>query len=161
MDESRIKLVLLNNIIGGPAMNSMLNLEIREKYGLGYHIESSANSYCDTGVWSIYLSTQKMHLEKSVGLVNKILENVKLKSISEPKLQKYKKQLLGQMAISLENPTNLVNVIAKSYLTFERLDTMSDLIKKVEQVSAKDLIDVANIVYHKDNFNSLIFESKY
>ncbi len=161
VDKNRIKLVLLNNIIGGPAMNSLLNLEIREKYGLGYHVESEVNSYCDTGVWSIYLSTQKMHLDKSLSLVHKILNQVKMNKISETKLQKYKKQMLGQLAISLENPSRLLNVIAKSYLTFGRLDTMSDLILKVEAITSQDLIEIANKIYNENNFNSLIFESKY
>ena len=46
----RSSLFLLNNILGGPGMNSRLNLNIREKYGFAYNIESSYTPYTDTGI---------------------------------------------------------------------------------------------------------------
>ncbi|HQV01361.1 MAG TPA: pitrilysin family protein, partial [Bacteroidia bacterium] len=58
-DKQRIELVLLNNILGGPGMNSRLNLSIREKYGYTYNIESNYNAYSDTGIFSLYLATDK------------------------------------------------------------------------------------------------------
>ena len=48
-------LLLLNNVLGGPAMNSRLGLNIREKHGIAYNIESYMNLYSDVGMLGIYL----------------------------------------------------------------------------------------------------------
>ena len=40
-DEKRTGLYLLNNILGGPGMNSRLNLALRERRGLVYNVEAT------------------------------------------------------------------------------------------------------------------------
>ena len=49
----RMGMYLLNNILGGPGMNSLLNLSLREKNGLVYNVESSYQPFTDTGMWSV------------------------------------------------------------------------------------------------------------
>src|SRR5690606_21727596 len=46
-DPRRLPFVLLTNILGGPGMNSRLNLGIREKYGFVYSIDASYSSFTD------------------------------------------------------------------------------------------------------------------
>ena len=70
-------MILLNNILGGPGMNSRLNLNIREKYGFAYTIESQYNAYSDTGNFSIYMGVDPQSLEKAVNLVFKELYKLK------------------------------------------------------------------------------------
>ena len=53
-DPRRWSLFLLNNMMGGPGMNSRLNLSLRERRGLVYTVESSMASFSDTGLWCIY-----------------------------------------------------------------------------------------------------------
>ena len=48
-NEKRLPLFLLNNLLGGPGMNSRLNVSLREKHGLVYNVESNVTSYTDTG----------------------------------------------------------------------------------------------------------------
>ena len=49
-DDKRTALYLLNNILGGPGMNSRLNVSLRERRGLVYTVESNLTSYTDTGL---------------------------------------------------------------------------------------------------------------
>ena len=56
-DKDYTAIVLLNNLLGGPSMNSRLNLNIRERHGIAYQIESFINSYNDSGIWGIYAGT--------------------------------------------------------------------------------------------------------
>jgi predicted Zn-dependent peptidase len=72
-DDKRIPLSLLTNILGGPGMNSRLNLSLREKHGLAYNIESNYTPYVDTGVFSIYFGTDKGYLDKCLSLIDKEL----------------------------------------------------------------------------------------
>src|SRR5699024_5456778 len=55
----KMELLLLNNILGGAGMSSVLNLAVREKYGIAYTIESHYGVYYDTGIFSIYMGTDK------------------------------------------------------------------------------------------------------
>ncbi|NQX92753.1 MAG: insulinase family protein, partial [Flavobacteriales bacterium] len=70
-DEKRTTMVLLNNILGGPGLNSRLNLHIREKYGFAYNIESMYHSYSDTGLFQLYLATDPKYIKKTLKLVRK------------------------------------------------------------------------------------------
>ena len=78
--EQFIPMVLLNNLLGGPGMNSRLNLNIREKYGFAYNLESFYSPYTDTGVFGVYLGTHKDDIDKSLNLVKKEHPPIKIKS---------------------------------------------------------------------------------
>lgn len=52
-DDKRTALYLLNNVLGGPGMNSKLNVSLRERRGLVYNVESNLTSYTDTGAFCI------------------------------------------------------------------------------------------------------------
>ncbi|KAA6322176.1 putative zinc protease, partial [termite gut metagenome] len=56
-DDKRTGLYLLNNIVGGPGMNSRLNITLRERRGLVYNVESNITPYTDTGVFCIYFGS--------------------------------------------------------------------------------------------------------
>ena len=43
-DDKRTALYLLNNVLGGPGMNSKLNVSLRERRGLVYNVESNLTS---------------------------------------------------------------------------------------------------------------------
>jgi predicted Zn-dependent peptidase len=49
--KNKYGLLLLNNLLGGMGMSSRLNLEIREKHGIAYTIESNYTSFTDTGIF--------------------------------------------------------------------------------------------------------------
>ena len=70
-------MILLNNILGGPGLNSRLNLGIREKYGFTYHIESHYTPYSDTGIFNIYLASERDKLQKCIKLVKKELRKLR------------------------------------------------------------------------------------
>ncbi|HBF19124.1 MAG TPA: peptidase M16, partial [Cryomorphaceae bacterium] len=79
-DEDKARtLHLLNNLLGGPGMNSRLNLNIREKYGFTYNIESFYNPYSDTGVFGIYAGTDPSTMARTLKLIEKELKKLREK----------------------------------------------------------------------------------
>lgn len=74
-DEKRTGLYLLNNILGGPGMNSRLNLALRERRGLVYNVEANLTSYTDTGVFCIYFGTDTEDVGHCIRLVHKELKS--------------------------------------------------------------------------------------
>jgi predicted Zn-dependent peptidase len=151
-------LILLNNILGGPGMNSRLNLAIREKYGFTYSIESNYTSYSDTGIFSIYLASDNDKMNKSIKLAKRELIKFCEKPLGTLQLKKAKQQLIGQIAIGQESEVNLMLAMGKSMLLYNKVDTFELVKNKIENVTSEELVNVANEVFNLDNLSSLIYK---
>jgi predicted Zn-dependent peptidase len=149
--------ILLNNILGGPAMNSRLNMGIREKYGYTYNIESSYTVFSDIGLFYVYLGTDQKYIEKSVKLVHKELKNLRNKKLSSSQLHKAKQQIIGQITLSEENNCNVMLGMGKSMLTYNKVDDLNETFSKIEQLTAENLLGIANLVFDEKQLSSLIF----
>ncbi len=159
-NERKNSLALLTNILGGPGMNSRLNMAIREKHGYSYNIEAHYQPYCDTGIFNIYLGTDTEFLEKSLKLVHKELKNLRDSELGTLQLHKAKQQIIGQIAISLESNLAEMVSIGKSHLFYDRVDTIEDMIKKIEAISSKDLLEIANEIFIPNQFSMLTYLPK-
>jgi len=150
-------LVLLNNILGGPGLNSKLSLSLREKNGFCYNVESLYTPYSDTGILAIYVAGDKEHFEKTISLTYKELE--KLKNIKQGSLQlkRYKQQLIGQLAISNESNSFEMMTMGKSVLIYNQVDTLSEINRKIESITAEQLLDVANEIFCTGSMSSLYY----
>lgn len=157
---SRRGMTLLTNILGGPALNSRLTLSIREKHGYSYSVEANYTPYVDTGFWTIYLGTDSKYLDKSLRLVQKELKLLREKKLSVVQLNRAKEQLKGQIALSLEGNTGLMLGLGKSLLLFDQIDTISDIYKEIDAITAEDLLTIANEFFQESNQSELIFDLK-
>lgn len=158
MHPKRIAMVLLNNIIGGQAMNSRLNMALRERKGMAYNIESGYTAYTDTGLFNVYFGTDHENLDKAINLVYKEFKLLREKKLGVLQLSKAQKQLMGQIAISTENREDLMLTIGKSYLLFNKVDTVQTIFKKIEAITPLDLLDVANEVLDEKQMSRLIYK---
>jgi predicted Zn-dependent peptidase len=159
-DPKRYPMILLDNLLGGPAMNSRLNLSIREKYGYTYNLESNYAAYSDTGLFTIYLGTDLKYLEKSTKLVQKEMTKLQEKKLGDLQLHYAKKQLIGQTAISQENKAGVMLAIGKSLLYTGKVDPLEIVYQKIETISADQLMEVANEIFDQKNLSSLTFTTK-
>ncbi len=160
MDERRLPLLLLNNILGGPALNSRLNLSLREKYGYAYSIESMYQPYSDTGMFAIYLGTDNKNIKKSIKVVKRELKSLCEIQLGTAQFSRAKKQLAGQLAIQFESRQNEMLTIAKSHLYRPEVKSMDDFLSEIDSLSANSLMEVANEVLEEKQLSMLIFEGK-
>lgn len=156
-DNRRYALALLSNMLGGPAMNSVLNLVLREKHGIAYNLESNYQPLSDTGVFTIYLGTDTKMVEKAISLVTGELKKLRECKLSGNRLKISKEQLKGQVAISVEAHQNEMLSIGKSLVVFNKVDTISEMIGKVDAISDMDVLEVANEILDPDKLSTLIF----
>ena len=156
-DERRIGLHLLNNIIGGPGLNTRLNLSLREKNGYSYHTESHYSPYSDTGVLSVYFSSDKSKLEQSNKVVTREFSKLREKKLGTLQLSKAKRQLMGQIAISAENHETLMLSMAKSYLVYNKFDDLKEIGNKIDRITAEEILEIANEVLDNAKLSSLTF----
>ncbi|MHB9055357.1 MAG: M16 family metallopeptidase [Paludibacteraceae bacterium] len=143
----RLTLYLLNNILGGPGMNSLLNLSLRERKGLVYTVESSVQTFTDCGWWGVYFGTDPENADKCERLVKKELMKLCDNKISDPKLKKYKLQLMGQLAIAAENKESLALSLGKSFLRWGKYDTNEQVRKEIELITSERLQSVAREIF--------------
>lgn len=156
--KKRLGLYLLNNLLGGPGMNSRLNLSLREKRGYTYNIESNYTPYSDTGTFNIYFGTDQNNLEKSIKLVKKELKNLQEKSLGTLQLSKAKKQLIGQQAISSESMEGYMLSMGKSMLVFNHVESLEDINKKIENISNSDILEISNEIFNNNNLSMLVYK---
>jgi predicted Zn-dependent peptidase len=156
-DERRMGLHLLNNIIGGPGLNSRLNLSLREKNGYSYHTESHYSPYSDTGVLSVYFSSDKNKLEQSRKVVMREFSKLREKKLGTLQLSKAKRQLMGQIAISAENNETLMLSMAKSYLVYNKYDDLKTIGKKIDGITSGEILEIANDILYEANLSSITY----
>jgi predicted Zn-dependent peptidase len=156
--DKRMQIILLNNILGGPSMNSRLNMALRERNGMAYNVESGYTGYFDTGQFSVYFGTDKENLDQALRLVNKEFRNIKEKEMGIIQLSRAKKQMIGQLAISTENREDLMLSIGKSYLFFNRVDTLETIFRKIEQIESREIMEIANEIFDESQNSILIYQ---
>ena len=156
--KDRLGLSLLNNLLGGPGMNSRLNLSLREKNGIAYNIESGYTPYDKTGIFSIYFGTDEENIDRSLSIIRKELKKLRNKPLGILQLSKAVRQLKGQLAISSDNKENLMLTLGKSYMLFNKVDSLESAYQKIDRITAADLQRIANEVFDEDNLSLLIYK---
>ncbi len=159
-DKRKNALTVLNNLLGGPAMNTRLNLAVRERHGYAYTVESSYTPYTDTGLFTIYLGTDNSSNTKAIDVVLKELEKLRNTKLGSVQLRSAKKQLIGQVAIAYESNLNEMLSIGKSLLMYNKVDSIAEINEKIEKVAEDEIIEIANEIFDPAQLSYLIYKSK-
>ena len=157
-DERRWALYLLNNVLGGPALNSRLSMALRERNALVYTVDSSMVSYSDTGLWSIYFGCDPDDTKRCLRLVRKELDRLMDKPLSESQLRAAKRQLQGQLAIAAENREQTVLDCARTFLHTGKVRTVSDVMAHISTLSAADLQHSAQELFAPERLTTLVYQ---
>ncbi|MCK4676751.1 MAG: insulinase family protein [Bacteroidales bacterium] len=159
-DNHRMPMALLNNLLGGPGLNSRLNLAIREKHGLAYNNESNFSPYSDTGVFSIYLGIDNGSVDKTLHYVYNELKLLREKKLGAMQLRTAKRQFIGQLAIFYEQNLSRMLSMGKSLLLSDKVMTLEAVNEKIDSVSAAEISEIANEVFDPDQLSVLTYLSK-
>lgn len=154
----KVGFLLLNNLLGGIGMSSRLNLEIREKHGIAYTIESNFTPLSDTGIFSIYFGTDAVKIPKTVKLIFKELEKLKDKALGSIQLHQAKQKFIGQIALAEENRMSLIISMAKNLIDYGRVDTLEEVFAKINAVTAPQVLNISKQMFDSDQLTTLLFE---
>ena len=156
-DRERLATVLLCNILGGPASNSILNSVLREKNGWVYGVECGYTQFADTGLVAITLGCDKANLEKCLKAIDKEIGKLQAEPLSDRRLKAAKKQLLGQLAISSDNGETQCLSMGKGLLAYGKVSSGTENRSMVEGITAEDVREMAIKVFDKDNISKLTY----
>lgn len=160
LDNKNTAFALLNNVLGGPGLNSRLNLAIREKYGFAYNLESNYTPYSDTGIFSVYISTENGYLEKSLELINNEFDKLRKKRLGTLQLKRAKQQIMGQIAIANESRINKLFHVGRSFLLKNSAESINEIYQKIDKVNSDELLEIANEVFFPDHLSTLVYKAK-
>lgn len=137
----------VSSLLGGGS-SSTLYKEIRENLGLAYYISAQFNAYSDTGLLSVYLSTEKKLLVKSMA---KIASEMKVFSeqLTKEKLEFVKDMYMGSTLINFEGNMARMDSMGRHQLLFGRVLPLAGLQKEIKALKLADLQRVAKVFQQK------------
>ena len=156
-DNRRFALTLLNNMLGGPGMNSRLNISLREKAGLVYSVDSYLNTYPDAGFWNVYFGCDAHDVARCRRLLLRELRRFIDNPLTESQLRAAKKQLLGQIGISTDAPEAYSLALGKTFAHYNRYRDIAALCDSIAQVTARSVQEVAAEVYAEERLTTLVY----
>lgn len=156
-DKQRWPMNLLNNLLGGPGLNSRLNLAIREKYGFTYSVESGYAAFADTGMFHCYVSSDKAHLQRAVTLIERELGKLRDKPLGTLQLHNARNQLCGQIVMADENRSGLMMHLGKHVLQRGSAESLDQVLKQIQQITASQLTEVAREVFDPARLSYLLY----
>lgn len=157
MERRRIAALLLCNILGGPASNSLLNASLREKHGWVYGVECAYTQYRDTGAVAISLGCDKCNLELCFEEIWRIIRKLQEAPLSPVALKAAKKQFEGQLAISSDNGETQCLSMGKSLLAYGRVASSQENRAALESVTAEEIQQAALEIFNPSATSRLIF----
>lgn len=158
-NEERIAMSLLINILGGPALNSRLNLSVRERYGYAYAIEANYHTFADTGYWQIYFGSEAKNIDKTLTLIYKELTLLREKPLSAKQLQQAKRQFKGQLALGMDVNAGLMQGLGKSMLAFGQIDTIAEMHQSIDKITSEEMQALANKYFDTTQISKLVFDT--
>ncbi|MGB0522660.1 MAG: M16 family metallopeptidase [Flammeovirgaceae bacterium] len=156
-DNHRIPFSMLVNVLGGPGMNSKLNLSIREKHGLAYSIYANYNAFTDVGQFSIQFASEPKVFKRCMNLVHKELDKLKNQPLGKIQLHHAKQQMMGQMAMSEEGNLGFMLMLGKSLLDLGKIESLARIFEQIEAVDTSILMNMANEVFDESQLSYLMY----
>lgn len=152
----RYALMLLNNILGGPGMNSLLNVELRERRGYVYTVESTLTMLSDCGWMEIYLGCDHDDVHSSLRVIERITSRLSQELMPERRLDAYKRQYCGQLVVAADSTEYLAMSAGRGLLYRGRVATIDDTITRIQEVTPEQIAQVAEFL-RGDALSSLTF----
>ena len=145
-------LAILAKILGG-MFSARLLAEIREKQGLAYYIYTYADANPDTGYLATFAGIDSQNIEKAIKIILKEYKKLKQKKVGKRELQKAKDNIKGKMVLRLESSSSQASFYTDQELLEDKVLTPEELFKKIDAVTADDILKVAQDIFQPQKLN--------
>ncbi len=142
----RYPIALFANMLGGPGMNSLLNIALRERRGLVYTVDASTAMFTDAGAMMVYFGCDPEDLDKCRRVVAQTLDSLANEALSPRAVEAAKKQYLGQLAVASDNREQMALSLGRSVLYFGSVASSDEVREKIRAITPGDLRSVAQML---------------
>lgn len=153
-DPRRFALFLMNNYLGGSCMNSRLNVEMREKRGLVYTVESSLALMSDCGTMQIYFGCDPKDTQKCARIALKEIDKLAQAPMKSGVFRSIQRQYVGQLAVASAHRESIAASLGKGLLYYGKVCDVENMTRSIENVTPTDLQEAAQLVL-QSGFSSL------
>jgi len=153
--DDRYRLLLANTVLGG-GMSSRLHQNVREKYGYCYSIGTFNQSYTDSGLFGVYIGTDRNYVDHVRELIHAEFRRMQEERVPEKELNEAKSQLKGKLLLSQESMSNRMTRLAKSELYFNRFVSLDELVENIDEVSAEDLRQFSETFFDEKSYSETL-----
>ena len=146
LDDNRWGLALTTNILGGPGMNSRLNVALRERRGLVYTIDAGTTMLSDTGLFTIYFGCDHDDVARCRRLVGNVVDDLADRGLSVTNLEKARKQYIGQMTVASTSVEQRIISMARSILYRGHYLDREEILQRIHDVTPAQVMDIAAMI---------------
>lgn len=162
-------------VILGSGFTSRLFQKIRQQNSLAYSIGADVELFSDVGQFTISAGVDRQRLKLALAEIFNELEAVKGKNkqhafpitktfesrpITKRELRKAKDYLRGKLALRLEDPLNLAMYYGGQQLLDKNVLTWPEVLEKIEQVTIKDIQEIARQIFKPEKINLVVIGKK-
>lgn len=158
--KERMAASVVTNILGGPGMNSKLNVLLREKRGWAYQVDATLSCLSDVGYWQIYFGCDPEYVRRSIEIVHHSLDKMMEKALTPASLRAALKQMAGQVSISAEQTEQTFLSMGKVFLYGKKYRPIEEVVEEVRSLTAEDLMRVAQQMFAMDNRVTLVYNGE-
>ena len=141
-DRRRIPLAILTNLLGG-GMSSRLFQRVREELGLAYAVFAYQHFYRSSGQLGVYVGTQPGTADAAVEVILGEYDRLAREGLPGSELLDGKRQLKGQLMLSLESPAARMGRLAGFVLHDDEYRALDQALDEIDAVTADDVAAVA------------------
>jgi predicted Zn-dependent peptidase len=141
-DPRRFALAILTNVFGG-GMSSRLFQRVREELGLAYAIFGYKNFHQSSGQLGVYVGSQTASVEQAIDAIRTEYDRLAREGLPRDELQAGKRQLKGQIMLSLENPVARMGRLAGFSLHGDPYRPLDQMLAEIDAVTEEEVAGVA------------------
>lgn len=142
----RPALMLFNNILGGPALNSKLAQEVRERRGLVYTIESNVITFSDCGSFTVYFGSDPATVNRCVNIVRQQIDRLAQAPLTPHTFARVRDQYCGQLSILADNRESFAMSLGRSLLLYGEIRNLEHTIEAIRNLDSEQLLEAARLV---------------
>lgn len=140
----RYAMALLTNLLGGPGMNSLLNVALRERRGLVYTVDASTALMTDAGLFTIYYGCDPEDVECCRRIVTDIINRQASEAITPRRLEEARRQYIGQLTLASTNSEQRALNMARSTLLRGHVIPSAEHLDHIRAVTPESLRSAAS-----------------
>jgi predicted Zn-dependent peptidase len=141
-------------------VSSRLFQNIREKRGLVYSIATGLNLYRDAGAMVVFADMAPKNATRVVDLTMKELKKLRKDLVPEEELSRVKENIKGSIMLSLESSSSRMMHLAQQLMYFGRCSPLEEILGRIDRVTAEEIRDLANRVFHSSSMTLTALGSK-
>ena len=148
-DDRKYALFVLNTVLGA-GMTSRLFQKVREDAGLVYTIYSDMEMCTDSGLFYVGAGTDTEDSEQVLDMICGEFDKLCQESLTEHELSEAKSQLIGNLYLSLESSTNVMNRIARLEIYLGEYVSVKDTADAIRRVTVEEVLALSRDLLHAD-----------